>query len=90
MADGIGTFFRDRNAIQEAPRPAITIRRGHMLINNLTILIMRVPEKLEHKRNINQDIVCSNYNLPSGLSCEQRPHEIAGITKTPFHQEVNR
>lgn len=89
MADGI-VPFRDRNAIQNAPRPAITMRRAQFIINNLAILIMRVPEKLEHKRSINQDVVCSNHNLPPRLSCEQRPHEIAGITKTPFHQEVNR
>ena len=89
MTDRIGTF-RDRNAIQNAPRPAILMRRGHFTINNLAILIVRVPEKLKHKCNINHDIVCSQYNLPSGLSCEQRPHEIARITQTPFHQEVNR
>lgn len=89
MADRTGTI-RDRNAIQNAPRPAIMMRRGHFTINDLTISIMRVPEKLKHKCNINQDIVCSQYNLPSGLSCEQRPHEITGVAKTPFHQEVNR
>ena len=89
MTDRIGTF-RDRNAIQNAPRPAIMMRRGHFTINDLAISIMRVPEKLEHKCNINQDIVCSHYNLPPGLSCEQRPHKIASITKAPFHQEVNR
>lgn len=53
-------------------------------------LAMSVPEELSDQGDINQDIVGRNNDLPTGLSREQRAHQVRRIAQTPFNEEESR
>jgi hypothetical protein len=65
------------------------MRNGGAVIDSAS-LEMSVPEELEYKSDINQDIVARNDDLPSGLLCEKGSEKIAHVSETPYDEEEYR
>ena len=53
-------------------------------------LNMGIPEELNNKGNINENVIDSNDDLPTSLACQNRTDKITSIAETPLDEEVDR
>jgi len=55
--------------------------------HNSAMLQPLIPQPLAHEAEIHEHVVGTNRNLPCRLMREQRPKQVAAVSKTPLNKK---